>query len=36
MDPLEKKTLDGLEKFTYISSLLSNEKKGAVTTHVVE
>ena len=28
MDPLEKVTLDGLEKFTYVSSLLSNEEKG--------
>ena len=27
MDPLEKVTLDGLEKFTYISSLLANEEK---------
>ena len=27
MDPLEKVTLDGLEKFTYISSLLSNEER---------
>ena len=27
MDPLEKETLDGLEKFTYVSSLLSNEEK---------
>ena len=26
MDFLEKVTLDGLEKFTYISSLLSNEE----------
>ena len=26
MDPLEKITLDGLEKFTYISSLLYNEE----------
>ena len=26
MDPLEKVTLDELEKFTYISSLLSNEE----------
>ena len=28
MDPLEKVTLYGLEKFTYVSSLLSNEEKG--------
>ena len=27
MDPLEKEMLDGLEKFTYISSLLSNEER---------
>ena len=27
VDPLEKVTLDGLEKFTYISSLLSNEER---------
>ena len=27
MDPLEKVTLDGLEKFTYVSSLMSNEEK---------
>ena len=27
MDPLEKVTLDGLEKFTYVSSLLSNEER---------
>ena len=27
VDPLEKATLDGLEKFTYISSLLSNEER---------
>ena len=27
MDPLEKVKLDGLEKFTYISSLLSNEER---------
>ena len=27
MDPLEKVTLDGPEKFTYISSLLSNEER---------
>ena len=27
MDPLEKVTLDGLEKFTFISSLLSNEER---------
>ena len=27
MDPLEKVTLDGPEKITYISSLLSNEEK---------
>ena len=26
MDPLEKVTLDGLEKFTYINSLLSDEE----------
>ena len=26
MDPLEKVTLDGSEKFTHISSLLSNEE----------
>ena len=26
MDPLEKVTLDGLEKFTYFSSVLSNEE----------
>ena len=28
MDPLEKVTFDGPEKFTYISSLLSNEERG--------
>ena len=28
MDPLEKVTLDGQEKFTYISSLLSDEEMG--------
>ena len=27
MDPLEKVTLDGLEKFTYVPSLLSNEER---------
>ena len=27
MDPLEKVTLDGPKKFTYISSLLSNEER---------
>ena len=27
MDPLEKVTLDGPEKFTYISFLLSNEER---------
>ena len=27
VDPLEKVTLDGPEKFTYISSLLSNEER---------
>ena len=27
MDPLEVITLDGLEKFTYVNTLLSNEKK---------
>ena len=27
MDPLEKVTLDGLEKFTYISSFLSDEER---------
>ena len=27
MDPLEKVTLDGLEKFTYVNSLLSNEER---------
>ena len=27
MDPLEKVTLDGPEKFTYINSLLSNEER---------
>ena len=27
MDPLEKVTLDKLEKFTYISSLLSNKER---------
>ena len=30
MDPLEKVTLDELEKFTYVSSLLSNEEKEQV------
>ena len=27
MDPLEEVELDGLEKFTYVSSLLSNEER---------
>ena len=27
MDPLEKVMLDGPEKFTYVSSLLSNEER---------
>ena len=27
MDPLETVVLDGLEKFTYVNALLSNEKK---------
>ena len=27
MDPLEKLTLDGTKKFTYVSSLLSNEER---------
>ena len=27
MDPLEKVTLDELEKFTYVSSLLSSEER---------
>ena len=27
MDPLEKVTLDGPKKFTYVSSLLSNEER---------
>ena len=27
VDPLEKVTLDGSEKFTYIISLLSNEER---------
>ena len=27
MDPLEKVILDGLKKFTYVSSLLSNEER---------
>ena len=27
MDPLEKVTLDGPEKFTYINSFLSNEER---------
>ena len=27
MDPLEKETLDGLEKFTYVCSLMSNEER---------
>ena len=27
MDPLEKVTLDGPEKFTYVNSLLSNEER---------
>ena len=27
MDPLEKVTFDGPEKFTYVSSLLSNEER---------
>ena len=27
MDPLEKMTLDRLEKFTYVNSLLSNEER---------
>ena len=27
MDPLETIALDGLEKFTYVSTLLSNEEK---------
>ena len=27
MDPLETVALDGLEKFTYVSSLLSSEEK---------
>ena len=26
MDPLEKVALDGLEKFTYVNSLLSNQE----------
>ena len=28
MDPLEEVELDGLEKFTYISSLLTNEERA--------
>ena len=28
MDPLEKVELDGLEKFTYVSSFLSNEERA--------
>ena len=28
MDPLEKVELDGLEKFTYVSSLLSDEERA--------
>ena len=27
MDPLEKEPLDGPEKFTYVNSLMSNEKR---------
>ena len=27
MDPLEKEKLDGPKKFTYVSSLLSNEER---------
>ena len=27
MDPLEEVELDGLEKFTYVNSLLSNEER---------
>ena len=28
MDPLEEVELDGLKKFTYVSSLLSNEERA--------
>ena len=28
MDPLEEVELDGLEKFTYVSSLMSNEERA--------
>ena len=32
LDPLETVMLDDLEKFTYVSSLLSSEEKKAATT----